>query len=294
MPTIADLVPLVLLPAAIVLAARALAALARRRSLAAADGLVTLAIAAALCAVLHVRDVRPHLPLALGESPWERVYWIAPAAAIVGILEASARVPRLVRGVARSAVAGAAAWLVVSRIDAHWIGDAARWQRIVGAAIVMAAIWAALAAARDPGRRVAVAVSTVVGAGSGALIFGLVPNQGMAEALGSFSVAAGAAAAPLPPHFAIRLPAPAAALVSVVVGVVALSGHSFLNYGEVVQYPLATAALVAVSPAAGWLVPRGLRPVPAVALAALAALLVVGAAVLARTLLGHAPAPSGY
>ena len=294
MPTIADLVPLVLLPAALVLVARALSALVRRRSEAVADGVVTLAIAVALCVVLHAREIRPHLPLAPGESPWEWVFWLAPAAAVVGILDAWARVPGLVRGVARVVLAGGAAWLIVSRIDAHWIDDAARWQRIAGAAVLMASTWTALAWARDPERGRAVAVSSVVGAGAGALIFGLVPNQGMAEALGAFSVAVGAAVAPFPPRYAIRLPSPAPALVALVVGVIALSGHSFLNYGDVVQYPLATAALVVVAPAAGLLVPRGIRPVSAIALAALAALLVVGAAVFARHLFGNASAPSGY
>jgi hypothetical protein len=278
MPTIADLVPLVLLPAVLVLIVRGLVALSRGRSSAAArDAAVSLAIAVAFCVVLYLREIRPQLPLASSESPWEWVFWLVPAAAVVGVVETATPMPRLVRLAVRLVVGAGAAWLVVARVPG--LAGAGRLARVAVAAVAVASLWTAIAFARDPERRRAVAVSTVVAVGAGGAVVGvLATTVGMAEALACLAAGAGAAAVPIPFRGPLRIPTAAAATIAVGLVLVLLSAYSFLNYGDVVNVPLGTVVLLAIAPATGWLVPRRSPPIIAILLAGAAALLVVGAA----------------
>jgi|GEM_PF-3043397 len=286
MPTLAELLWLIVLPAAVVLGVRALAALTRRP--APERGGLDLLVAAALVAAFLGAAwfgpplVRPSFPVAASETSFWWVFWFAPAGLLLAAVEP--RLPVVARGLVRLAAGAGAGWLIVEPVASR-LPPLGLALRLGLASLLTAALWSALADPRTDGRRHAVAVATIVALAAGGLVYvhvGQVATLGQTAAM--LSAAVGAAAAPVPPTRPFLLPRAAAGAIALVAVALSLAGHTYLNvespWHTEIRWPAATALLVAGAPLAGLLVPpRWPRLVTVVLAAALALAAVAGGAV---------------
>lgn len=221
------------------------------------DAILALGIAGGFVAALHALDVRPRFPLAPSEDAWTWVVWIAPAAAVLGIVETSVRAPLAVRVVARAACGFGAAWLLLAPFRASLTDETAlEWMAI--SAVASTTLWTVLAdASPRPSRLSLVIPPALVLAASGAILALLAHFALAGEAAGALGVCVGATAvfgwlrrdAPL-------LPAAAAPVVALVFVGLLVSTLVAVNYGSVVRFPLVSAVLlvagVAAAAAKGW------------------------------------------
>lgn len=231
----------------------------------------------------------PALPLGPGADAWTWVAWFAPAALLLGWLESAAHLPLPARLAIRLAAGAGAAWLVLAPHALLSAGE--RFALLAIAAVATALLWTALDRARREGPPERAALPVIVAVGATAAVLAFVSGSvSMGQVTGSLSAAF---AAPLVLALVLRAPdvtAPAAPVVALVLGNLLLGAYAYLNYGDVVNFPAASALLLIASAASGALLSRALRPhvsriasallatLPAVLLAALAAWLAQAAA----------------
>ncbi|MFO0932803.1 MAG: hypothetical protein U1E39_08835 [Planctomycetota bacterium] len=307
MPTPTELLWLIVLPAAAVLVVRFAASRVGTRgpvagsvsgASGAADALLAVGIVAGfgLAAWFGEPALRPSLPLAPSDSSFLWVVWFAPAGLVLGLLDG--RLPVVARWGLRLAVGAGAAWLILEPVAAR-LTELEIALRVGASAVLSAALWAALADPRDPGRRHATAVATIVALAAGGLVYvhvGHVARMGQTAAI--LSAVVGAAAAPVPPTRPFHLPRVVAGALALVIVPLSLSGFVYLNsespWHTEILWPVATAVLVPAAPLAGLLVPPRWPRLVTAALAALLALAVVAGGAIAGGILTPTPAQNQY
>lgn len=301
MPTPTELLWLIVVPASAVLVIRfAAARLATRGPLAArtADVVFASGIVAVfgLAAWFGEPALRPSLPLAPSDSSFLWVVWFAPAGLLLGLLDG--RLPVAARWGLRLAVGAGAAWLILEPVAERLSGPEVAL-RVGASAVLSAAVWAALADPRDPGRRHATAVATIVALAAGGLVYvhvGHVARMGQTAAI--LSAVVGAAAAPVPPTRPFHLPRVVAGALALVIVPLSLAGFTYLNivskWHTQILWPVATALLVPAAPLAGLLVPPRWPRLVTAALAALLALAVVAGGAIAGGILTPTPEHDRY
>ncbi len=317
MPTPTELLWLIVLPAAAVLVVRFAASRVGTRgpvagtvsgvsgsgvsgsgASGAADTLLAVGIVAVfgLAAWFGEPALRPSFPLATSDSSFLWVVWFAPAGLLLGLVEVRLRVRD--RWVLRLAAGAGAAWLIVEPVAAGLSRLEVALQ--VGAsAVLAAAVWAALADPRNPGRRHATVVATIVALAAGGLVYvhvGHVARMGQTAAI--LSAVVGAAAAPVPPTRPFHLPRGLAGALALVIVPLSLAGFTYLNivspWHTAILWPVATAVLVPAAPLAGMLVPPRWPRLVTAALAALLALAVVAGGAIAGGILTPTPEHDRY
>lgn len=291
MPTPGELLILVVVPAAIVLAVRAMVAL-RGRSLPARPAPAGWAAAAVALAVVvgflvgirfGAQQVRPSFPLAASETSFWWVFWFAPGGLALSLVDA--RLPRRARPVLRVLAGVGAGWLMIEPVAAGSSGMAlgAVALRLGLCGAVVAIVWGAVADAEA--RRGPVAASAVVALGLAGMAYALVgKSAAIGQTAAVLSAVLGAAAAPVPPAAPVSLPRASAGVLALVSAPLGLAAFTYLNVESPwytnIAWPWTSTLLVAVAPAAGLLVPARMpRWVGLLFAAALAAALVAAAAV---------------
>lgn len=301
MPTPTELLWLIVLPASAVLVVRFAAARLGTRgpvAAAAAETLLAVGIVAVfgLAAWFGEPALRPSLPLAKSDSSFLWVVWFAPAGLLLGLLDV--RWPVAARWALRVAAGAGAAWLIIEPVAGPLSGLEIAL-RVGASAVLSAAVWAALADPRDPGRRHATAVATIVALAAGGLVYvhvGHVARMGQTAAI--LSAVVGAAAAPVPPTQPFHLPRVVAGALALVIVPLSLAGFTYLNivspWHTSILWPVATALLVPAAPLAGLLVPPRWPRLVTAALAALLALAVVAGGAVAGGILTPTPEHDRY
>jgi hypothetical protein len=273
---------MVLWAAGVVLGARLVAAPMRRWVPGCEDCTLALGVAGGYFAALWATGTRPGLPLAPSDSAWTWTLWFALAGGALGVLEVAARLPRVVRLLVRFCAGVGAAWLLVRPVVAIPSQDRGPTAAVAGLAATV--VWTTLARADRTARAAhgpALAGSTVVaGLCSSWLFFHEGHNVTLAMAMGALVVATFVLVLPLPGLRGLRIPYAAAGAVALPYVGLCAAALWYLNYGDVVRFPLPTAALLALAPITGWFVPGHHRPSAGALLGALAALLPAGAALL--------------
>jgi len=269
------LLRLVLLPGAVVVAAALLGALVGRRSPRARDALRALGLAAGLVAALAACGVRPRFPLAVSDSTWQWVVWLAPAGALLGIALGPVRLPPVAALALRALLGAAGAWLILRPLIPHAVGPWEAIGRAAAAGVAVAALWTLSERAIRTGKGASAVAAWLVAllAGAGVLYqFGSATVMAAAALALAAAVAVTAACASrsrapvLPPGVA---PALSLAYVGLLV-----AAHATLNHGSRVLVPPESVGLLAASAACGglprWPLALGLALVAAGAAAWLA------------------------
>ncbi len=250
------LLRLVLLPAAVCVGAALLGALVSRRSARARDALLALGLAAGFVAALSACGVRPSLPLAVSDSTWQWVVWLAPAGALLGIGLGSVRVPPLAALGLRALLGSAAAGLILRPLIPHAVAAGEAIGRAAVAGVAVAVLWTTSERATRAGRCASAVAAWLVALTAGAaLLYQFGSASVMAAAALALAVAVAVTAlcawwARVPVLPSTVAPALALAFVGLLV-----AGHATLNHGSRVLVPPASVGLLAASAACGC-VPR--------------------------------------
>ena len=240
-----------LLPAA-VCAVLALAARAARRAPRLRDAAVALALAAGFCAALYATGSRPSLPLAPSDDAWKWVFWLAPAGAALGIAGSFARAGRIEGLLLRWAAGAGASWLVLRALVPHAVAVPEALGRAAAGGLVAAGVWTALLiAAGRSGRPALVGLGPLLVAvlGTASVLLRNGSSVTMTEAAGALAACVGSTAALTWLRGGAPLPAAAAPAVALVFVGLLLGAHAYLNFGDVVGFPLPTALLLAAAAA---------------------------------------------
>ncbi len=249
MNPIEALLALVVWPGGVCAAAALVGWLATGRFPRLRDAVVAIGLAGGFVASMYVIGVRPRFPLAPSEDAWQWVIWLAPAGAVLGILETSLRVPASVRVIARAAAGFGAAWLLLSPLVPHALDRDTAFEWAGMSAVATAALWSVLADDAPRASRLSLVLPLIVAlpvAGAILIAFGHFAVGGQAALALATCVGATATfgflrrGAPLVPSAA----APVVALVFT--GLLASSLGS-LNYGATIRFPLAAAVLLVAS-----------------------------------------------
>ena len=114
--------------------------------------------------------MRPGLPLAPSEDAWTWVFWLAPFGASLAVAETLAPGRDAWRWPLRVAAGSVAAWLVVRPFVPHAVSTVAALVRCLGAGVVTALVWGAIAQGASRGGRLATALPPVIAASAAAAI----------------------------------------------------------------------------------------------------------------------------
>jgi hypothetical protein len=217
--------------------------------------------------------VRPSLPLAAHESAWEWVFWLAPAGALLGLLEPWTRLPESARFAARWGIATGGAWLVVRPLAPHAVTAAQALGRAAAAGLAAEVLWSALVArARRGGGLLGVAALGPALFGASYVLYAQGHSYLLAAAAGALATAV-ATLAVLGRRDPAPLPATTAPVVALAFAGLLLGAHAYLNFGDVVRFPWPTALLLAASACCVGLPRPRLAVVASVVLAAAATFL---------------------
>jgi hypothetical protein len=244
-----------------------------RRSPRAGDALVAAGVAAGFMAGLAASGIRPSLPPAPSEDAWTWVFWLAPGAGLVGVVDAAIRGALIPRILARTLVGALGAWLVIAPLVPHALSTAGALTRVAVAGIAAAALWTALSTAAERRAKASLALPVVVAlVATSGILLEAGRSLVMATTAGVLATCVAATALVRSRGDVSSLSATAAPIVAVVLVALLAGAHAYLAYGTVVRFP-AESGLSLVAAAASALVRRWpLSTALAVALSAVAAL----------------------
>lgn len=279
------LLRLVLLPVGVCAACAFLARALLVRAPQAREALLASGPALAFALALATCGVRPDLPLAVSDSTWQWVVWLACAGALVGAALTLVRPPLLAVASLALVLGALGTWLVLRPLMPHLFAPGGAVARAALAGGVTALLWAGterrLRASRG-GSAVAAWLVAWVGAAVVLYQFGSAAVMSAAALAMASGVAATAACAAWGGR--ALLPAAIAPVLALPFVALLVAAHATLNHGARVLVPVESVVLLAASAGCSAL-PRW--PV-ALALALLAAGAAVGLAYL-RVGVWHAP-----
>lgn len=240
------LLRLVLLPGAVCAGAALVGALLARRAPRARDALLALAAAVGFAAAMAVCGVRPGLPLAVSDSTWQWVVWLACAGALAGSMGAFVRVPVGAAPVLRVLLGAAGAWLVLRPLVPHAVPPGAAVARVAVAGAVATLLWTATRRATREGRGAAAVGAWLVAlAGAAVVLFQFGSAAVMAAAAVALASGVAASAACASRGRGPLLPTTIAPVLSLAFVGLLVAAHATLNHGSRVRVPPETVALLA-------------------------------------------------
>jgi len=243
------LLRVVLLPAGVCAVAALLGWILARRSPRARDVCLAVGVAVAFGASLRAFDVRPDLPLKVSEDAWWWVVWFAAAGAVLGIVETLVRAPLALRVVLRAGAGFGAAWLLLKPLVPHALAADLHLEEAAVAGVATAVLWSVLADETPRPSRLSLVLPLAVALPAAAAILAVYGHAIVfAQALGALVVCVGTTAAlALPRAGAPLLPASVAPVVALVFVGMLTAAIGYLNFGDTVSFPRASAVLLVAS-----------------------------------------------
>jgi hypothetical protein len=247
----------VAIPAGIAVVAGLLAWMLKRGAPRAEGPLVGLGLAAAFATAAALLDGVPSFPLLPSEDATRWVFWFAAAGAVLGVAEELLPPHEGLRLPLRWAAGTAAGWVMLRpRVMVETLTTTDAVVRAAGAGVVVAALWTAIESRSKKGGWVALALPPVIAAAAaGWTFFDFASSLSLARLAGALAAAVAATAVVARGRGSPALPVAAAPVVALVFVGLLLGAYGYVNYGDVVKFPLGTGLLLAAA-ACAVVVPR--------------------------------------